>query len=571
MNTSIKLSAFFLYGLLGLSGSLLAQHPQLSWVKHLGTNYAMYTQTNGVDMSGNVYTAGYFYQTVDFDPGAGIAELSTTDINGDAFISKLNANGGFVWAKRIGGNSNYGERIASIAMGSNGSFVICGIYSGTVDFDPDAGVFDLTSSGAEEAFVAKYDSNGALIWAKSYGGASTDRALGVALDGSGNVFTTGFFHGTADFDPGPDTASLSAVANSDIYVLKLDADGNYLWAKSIGGTGYDSGFALAVDANGAVYTTGYFNNSVDFNPGAGNFTLSSKGYHDAFILKLDSDGNFVWAYHMGSSSYDIGYDIKIDAAGQVYASGYFNNTIDFDPGAGELNLTSFGNIDIYVVKLDPDGSLVWAKQLGGSAEDFVYAMDLDAVGNVYTTGYFWGTADFDPGAGVQNLTPVARRDFFISVISANGQYVYAQSFGGIYEDDGYDIAVDTNNNVVITGGYYQAVDFDPGAGVYTLNAGNYRSAFIQKLYFQTLGVDEFDQAYTLTYFPNPTRDAVEIDFKQVVPKGQVQLLDLQGRILHEAEVSDSAKVKLELAVPAGIYFIHIHTSEGDKVLKLVKE
>ena len=128
-----------------------------------------------------------------------------------------------------------------------------------------------------------------FLWAKSMGGTLTEIGLGNAVDGSGNVYTTGYFEGTADFDPGAGTANLTSAGSSDIFVSKLDANGNFLWAKSMGGTASDIGYSIAVDGSDNVYTTGYFGGTVDFDPGAGTASLTSAGGLDIFVSKLGQD------------------------------------------------------------------------------------------------------------------------------------------------------------------------------------------------------------------------------------------------------------------------------------------
>jgi hypothetical protein len=153
----------------------------------------------------------------------------------------------------------------------------------------------------------------------------------------GDVYTTGIFQDTIDFNPGTGVANLSAVGEEDVFILKLDANGNFLWAKSFGGIEMDQGYSIAIDAEGNVYTTGYFIDTVDFDPGTGVTNLSAVGGKDIFILKLDPNGNFVWAKSFGGIE---GIGIAIDGMGNVITTGYFSDTVDFDPGTGVMNLTS---------------------------------------------------------------------------------------------------------------------------------------------------------------------------------------------------------------------------------------
>jgi len=202
--------------------------------------------------------------------------------------------------------------------------------------------------------------------------------------------------------------------------LKLNSAGNFVWVKATGGTNTDKdyGHGIAVDGAGNVYTTGYFAGTADFDPGPGTFNLTSAGIDDIFVSKLDSAGNFIWAKAMGGTSVGEGYGIAVDGAGNVYGTGIFAGTVDFDPGPGSFNLTSvLGNYDIFVSKLNTAGDLVWAKAMGGTDADYGEGIAVDGAGNVYTTGGFYDTVDFDPGPGTFNLTSAGYEDVFVSKLS----------------------------------------------------------------------------------------------------------------------------------------------------------
>jgi putative cell wall-binding protein len=192
------------------------------------------------------------------------------------------------------------------------------------------------------------------VWARAFGGTGTDDSFGVAVDAAGNVHTTGSFEGTVDFDPGSGVSNLTSAGDTDVFVSKLDADGNLVWARAFGGANFDQGFGVAVDAAGNVHTTGRFAGTADFDPGSGVANLTSAGIDDVFVSKLDSAGNLVWAHAFGGTSFDEGRGVAVDAAGNVHTTGWFVGTADFDPGSGVANLTSAGSADVFVSKLaDP--------------------------------------------------------------------------------------------------------------------------------------------------------------------------------------------------------------------------
>ena len=366
-----------------------------------------------------------------------------------------------------------------IAVDSSDNVYTTGRFQGTADFDPGPGIFNLSSAGVWDIFVSKLDSAGNFVWAKSMGGTDFAEGRGIAVDASGNVYTTGHFHATVDFDPGPGTFNLTW----GIFVQKLDSAGNFVWAKDLGGTSFDEGYGIAVDASDNVYITGIFAGTADFDPGPGIFNLSSAGLNDVFISKLDSAGDFVWAKAMGDASDDWGYGIAVDASGNVYSTGFFAETADFDPGQGIANLSSAGGQDIFVSKLDSSGEFVWAQAMGGNSLDTGRGIALDASGNVYTIGSFEGTADFDPGEGAASLGSAGGSDIFLSKLDSAGNFVWAKAMGGTGDDRGLGIALDATGSVHTTGRFQGTADFDPGTGTASLTSagGTNGDIFVSKL------------------------------------------------------------------------------------------
>jgi hypothetical protein len=288
-----------------------------------------------------------------------------------------------------------------------------------------------------------------VAWAKQVNSTGfTCEGRATAVDASGNVYTTGYFDLTGDFDTGPGVFNLTSAGGHDIFVLKLDASGNFVWAKSVGGPGQDIGESIALDATGNVYITGIFADTADFDPGPGVYNLMAPRTTNVFVEKLDSSGNFVWARQIGdSSSYNWAYGTAADSVGNVYLTGFFDHTVDFDPGSGIFNLTSKGSSDIFVLKLDASGNFVWAKQIGDTLSDQSFAIAVDRLGNVYTTGLFQGTVDFDPGVDSFYLTTSTTNTIFISKLDPSGNFVWAKQAQGTGADWGNSITVDTSCNI----------------------------------------------------------------------------------------------------------------------------
>ncbi|MFH1335205.1 MAG: hypothetical protein ABII96_01695, partial [Candidatus Zixiibacteriota bacterium] len=285
--------------------------------------------------------------------------------------------------------------------------------------------------------------------------------------------------------PGPGTAHLSSVANSgDIFFAKYDSLGNYLWAKSTGGSSYEVGNSIAVDDLGSVYLTGPFSGTnVDFDPGPTTVNLNSAGGYDIFLAKYDSSGNYVWAERTGGSGDDIGGRIEIGGWGDIHVTGYFHGTnIDFDPDSGTAYLSSAGGFDTYFAKYDTGGNYGWAKRIGGASDDFAGDLFVDGLDNVCLTGSFFGTnIDFDPGPGTAYLSSVGNSDIFFAKYDSFGNYTWAASVGGSGGDFGNGIGMDGSDNVYVTGGFAGTnVDFDPGLNRAYLSSAGGMDIFLAK-------------------------------------------------------------------------------------------
>ena len=538
------------------------------WAKSFGSSLADYGLSIALDASGNVYTTGYFQGTADFDPGAGTANRTSSG-GRDIWVQKLDASGNFIWARSFGGSLDDIGR--SITVDASGNVYTTGYFQGTADFDPGAGTANITSAGNEDIFIQKLDASGNFLWAKSFGGSLADYGLSIAVDAAGNVYTTGYFQGTADFDPGAGTANHSSAGNEDIFVQKLDTSGNFVWARSFGDSNSDRGNSICVDASSNVYTTGGFHGTVDFDPGAGTTNLTSEGSLDVYVQKLNSTGNFVWTKSFGGSLNDQGFSITVDDSGNVHTTGSFEGTVDFDPGAGSATRTSTGSLDAFVQKLNASGTYDWAISFGASSSDQGYSVTVDASGNVYTTGSFLGTADFDPGSGTANLTSAGPWDVFIQKINASGNFVWAKSFGGNSIDAGNAITVDASGNVYTTGHFAGTVDFDPGVGTANLtSAGNY-DVFVQKLSQGVSGILDIGAGIQIRAFPNPSKGLVQLFFEKAFNNVEITLTDFQGKVVFTKQLDVTTNEKMEIEGSAGIYFLNVKTPQGQNVLKLIKE
>lgn len=386
------------------------------------------------------------------------------------------------WVKGIGGGIGYDSGL-DVAVDGSGNVYVVGYFNGDdVDFNPGGTPHERSSNGDSDVFLAKYNAAGNLLWGHPIGGTGTDLGYGIAVDGSGNVYVTGSFEGNVDFDPDPgDSHPLSSNGNADIFVAKYDTNGDFLWAHGIGGTGFERGYAIAVDGSGNAYVTGFLLSAiVDFDPD-GTHELNSNGDSDAFVAKYDTSGGFLWAHNIGGSAADAGYGITVDGSGNAYVTGKFSgSSVDFNPGGTDELLDSNGGSDAFLAKYNTTGMLVWAHNMGGAEHDEGWDVELDGSGNIHLTGQFWGeNADFNPAGDPHFLDSNGLDDAYVAKYDTTGSLLWAHNLGGTASDYGYAIAVDGSGNTYLTG-YFQSesADFNPGGEPHLLDSDGSAEIFV---------------------------------------------------------------------------------------------
>ena len=428
-----------------------------------------YVRSSAVDSSGNVYQVGSFTGTVDFDPGTGTTNVAAVG-GQDAFVEKLDSTGKLVWVKTFSGTSN--EKATSITLDSSGNPIVTGWYQGTVDFDASSTVNNLTSQGAEDTFIVKLSSNGVFQWAKTVGGTGSDQGFAVTTDSSSNILVAGKFSGTADFDPSSNTNNLiSNNTGQGLFILKLDANGIFVWSKAILGSDSNRKDVATInsDSQNNVYLGGNFWGSIDLDPGAGVFSITQAGNYNGYFVKLDQNGIFNWGEHIKTSDSFVSSSVT-DFTGNIYLTGFFNGTVDFDPTNSTYNLTSNGSLDAFVQKLSPTGSLIWVKTWGGTGVDGGNTISIDNNNRLKVSGFYMNSVDFDPGMDSTVLSSQGDYDHFVSVLDLNGNFFAVKAIGESGRDDRYYMSLNTSGQPILTGNFSNTLDFDPDVPMRSLTA-----------------------------------------------------------------------------------------------------
>jgi len=378
------------------------------------------------------------------------------------------------WARTWGGISR--ERGMNITNDTNGNIFVCGTFNADVDFDPGPGESIRSSNGRDDAFLSKFNSNGDFEWAVSWGGGHIDSANGVECDDSGNIYITGDFNRICDFDPGPGWEIRDPIWGEDVYVLKLDPNGNFIWVNNFGGDDiirdvWCLSNDIALDSNNNVFIIGKFRGLTDFDPwGEGDIRYAHGGLwdDDVFVSKFSESGEFLGVITIGSDNCDKGNSITVDNENCFYATGRFLGDIDLDPDPvfEDWHAPEYG-YTIFLLKCDQFGNYLWGHSWGGSEGGSISEdIETSELGFVSVTGHLRGDVDLDPGPGV-DFKPAIYDDHpetFLSTFDYNGNYLWGHRISGNWTNYGKGISISSNGSIFITGYFTGEVDFDPGTG-----------------------------------------------------------------------------------------------------------
>ncbi len=457
INCTFPFLLFFLSIFLG-NDYLLGQTSY--WMQRAGGSTPDEGYDISIDANGNTYTTGYFTSSATF----GTTTLNSSGTE-DIFVTKIDSLGHYKWAIKGGGTGS--DRGLSIKTDAIGNSYITGYYYGTAAFSSQT----ITSAGLQDLFIAKYDNAGILQWVKSAGGSNADIGFGINVDNLGNVVVTGEFKGTANFG----SFSLTSMNNSiDVFTTKLDANGNFLWAKKGSAIFTDRGLDLACDATGNIYVTGQFTDTITFDQ-AHNNSL----YNAVFLIKYNSNGQEQWFRKIGGGTMNIANGIVIDAGSNIYLTGDFTGNLIFF-GTPNTTLTNAYSNKIFISKYDSGGNLQWAKADGSSNDLSSKNITLDAFGNTYIVGNFKCRLNqYADQYGQGTFNSVGFWDIFVTKYNTAGIWQWSRQCGSKQDDYGAGIAVNNSGVIHITGSFAENLKFPVpanfiGYNTYSIsNSGTY--------------------------------------------------------------------------------------------------
>ena len=370
----------------------------------------------------------------------------------------------------VGGDS--ADAAQDFCLDPYGNIVIVGSFSRIVDFDSGTSVYNLTSHGSTDNFIAKYSTDGNFLWALHFGGPRSDIANGVTTDPQGNIYVCGAFSSQCDFDAGPGADIRSPKGMTDAYVVKYNSNGTYIWANTFGGDSLETLYDIVHDGGSALYIIGSYQDTLRVRPDDAGSKVVSSGKKDLILVRYNDDGVYSWVYSWGAAEDDEGTGITTNSSGTIYLAGYTTRFTIEPPRSTSGTNSSQNTGDIFFGARTSAGSLLWNVRIGGKAHDQVApgGIALDSYGDIYIAGWFSDTVDFDPDPGTAYKISNGGYDVFMAKYSSTGNYKSCMSFGGQLNDQTYGIGVDWQGSVFLTGCFRGAVDFDPGEGIRTLTS-----------------------------------------------------------------------------------------------------
>jgi hypothetical protein len=598
------------------------------WAKSI-YGYGYDDQASSIDVSpdGNeIYISGFFQDSADFDPGVGTYLVEQTGIEHDLFALKLDGDGNFQWVQNIPING-VGAYNSTIRRDIDGNVVFVGIFTGYFDFDPDpVESFPLLSDGPHATFMQRLDADGNFIWAKKI---ANIRQTDARIDKDLNIIVTGTFNGEVDFDGGPGEFIVDSEGIESGYALKVDLNGDFLWAAPFIGEASTKGANIQFDQEGNVLCSGLYQGTTDFDPSPVVLDLTSNGSYDHFFLKLSDEGDLLWAKSLGGVDIDWAKGIDVNTENEVFImSAFFSEEIDLDPGIEEDIVTSYGDIDFYIEKLDEDGNLIWWKRSNGPEAEVIQSFTIDPSDQIYVVGQLSNIVDFDfcptseynfEGDFASTFTLKLSNCFVYSATyTVTECESYTSPYGETYTESGtyYEIFEGECNcdslitfevtigeldiDITQSGAELTAEETDPEATYQWVNCemdyaeipgetdqvftatenGEYAVIVTAGTCVDTsdcflidnIGMEAYLTKMDVSIYPNPTNGNFTIQFGEMFQSVDLVIRNIAGEIIMNSTHYSVQSIPMRIEHSQGIYFVEIITDVGEQTfLKVICE
>lgn len=552
MKFSIFVKHIFYIFIIVNGQTLYAQAPSWSLISQIKGNWADFDPIMVTDNKGNVFVAGSF-SSQELTIGTIVLKNNGKAFSGaDGFLAKYDQNGKVLWASAIGGGAE--ERIYGISTDTDGDLYVTGEFN-----SPTLKFGNITiNCYLNDIFLAKYDPNGNVAWAKDFPGESSE-GLKIACDNDGNIYIVGDF--LWDYFK-IDSNTYKSNGGNDFFIMKCDTSGRVVWSKAIGGTSDDYIQNIALDGNGSLYCSGYFiSPSLTF----GKIPLNNhtkKGYFsDVFVVKYDTSGKEIWANSFGGKDDDIATGLTYSNSGDIYFTGWFNSS---SIQLGNTTLLKSGIYNNFIVKMDSASNIAWAKKI--VTYSLFNIITSDESNNIYLAGSFTSSSVF---FGKTILKNNGSHDIFIIKSDSGGNIVWYKTIGGDSEDIPTSLITDRKGNIYLSG-FFQSkfLNLDSTKLFNTDSLEMTEDIFIAKIGNVQTSINQVKKPQAFHLFPNPTTSTLTIQYTST-QNLSLTIYNLQGKpILQTIHLSNQPNQQIDIStLPSGMYFL----KTGESVKKFVKE
>lgn len=549
------MNRFWVCLLLFANWTISIQAQEVEWLTQAGG--LKYDSGMDISLDGekNSLVVGVFSDTLQLE-GVELAALGGTDL----FVAKYDESGVLQWANQAGSKAN--DEAFGVSTDAVGNVYVTGYFRDTINFAGNelyaAGLFN------DDVFVAKYQADGTFSWVRQLGGAGSDIAYDIVADADGNTYVTGRFaeRFTAPIEGNGTPFTFISKGIFDIFVAKYNTDGQRMWVRQYGGENYDSASAIAVDENNNYYLTGFFNGVLQL----GESSLTSNGDFDIFAAKFDESGALQWMNQAGGAYSDLGTSIDLDASGNTYLTGSYEDTAFF----GAESITAHGSTDFFLTKLNEAGEIQWVRQGGGEDSDIGLGIATDANGNSHLTGSF--SEMIVLGSDTIRVDSTNTAAIFLLQYNADGTLLQNTVSTGSGYDEGTAIAIDDESNCYLTGSFSRTLRL----GENSLESNGNSDLFVAKIKgdFTNIGEQVIVNESFLSVYPNPVGKRLFVEFEAEKQEGYLlQLADYSGRIVHEEFFENTQGVHTQILdmsrFAKGMYMLQLRSNSVNITKKLV--